>query len=85
MNGYILSQSFEESERSVDYVIEKFGHYDLLVLACRPCCEKPSNLDEVRSKLKKSCFSVYKVLIQKNTSEQYYDTKASEVLAALDK
>ena len=84
LDGYILSQSFEESGRNVDDVIEKYGHFDLLVLACRPSNETPSELNEVTAKLENLNFSVYKVLIQKNSLEKYYDTKANEVLACLD-
>lgn len=40
--GFILSQSFEEADRDVDYVIKKYVAYDLLVLSARPAHERPS-------------------------------------------
>ncbi|TOQ86470.1 hypothetical protein CGG86_23225, partial [Vibrio parahaemolyticus] len=54
LQGYILSQSFEEADRDVDYVVEKYAQYDLLILACRPKNETPSDLVEVTKKLKKA-------------------------------
>ncbi|WP_125719079.1 hypothetical protein [Pseudoalteromonas rubra] len=84
LHGFILSQSFEEAERDVDYVLEQYGQYDLLVLACRPANETPSDLIEATKKLKKAGFDVYTVSIRHHDNEEYYDGKANEVLASLD-
>ena len=51
--GFILSQSFEEAGRDVDFVVSKYSHYELLVLSVRSADESNSCLDEAKSKLEK--------------------------------
>jgi hypothetical protein len=84
-NGYILSQSFEEADRTVDDVINNYSGYDLLVLSARPAHEKVSSLDEAKKKLAVAGYHVSEVLINLNTDETYYDGKADEILKHLNK
>jgi hypothetical protein len=82
--GFILSQSFEEADRDVDYVIteKKYLGYDLLVLSSRPADETASCLNELRTKLNSAGYSVGEVLVQHNDD---YATKADEILEHLDR
>jgi hypothetical protein len=50
-DGFVLSQSLEESDRDVDDLIKKYMDYDLLVLSARPANEMPSSLNELKVKL----------------------------------
>ncbi|SBS28870.1 hypothetical protein MSP8886_01343 [Marinomonas spartinae] len=79
-DGFILSQSFEEADRSVDEVIKKYGKYYYFVVAARPKNEEPSNLCEVLEKLSNAGFIVHTVIIDPNDNEIYYDKKADEII-----
>lgn len=83
--GLILSQSFEEADRDIDERIKKYGHYDILVLAARPINETPSFLREWAEKLKANGYLVGEVRVECSDSEKYYQNKAKEVLAVIDK
>jgi hypothetical protein len=78
-----LSQSFEEAVRTVDYVINKYGSYDLLVLAARPDNEIPSHLKEAKMKLSATGYRVSEVSVTKADSVDY-SSKADEILQFLD-
>jgi hypothetical protein len=80
-NGYILSQSFEEANRDVDYVINNYSGYELLVLSARPAHENPSLLADARTKLSHAGFRVSEVFINSNDNN---DSKANEILRHLD-
>ncbi len=82
--GYILSQSLEEANRSIDNVIKAYGHYSLLVLAARPAEDTPSNLKEAISKLRSAGYRVSEVAIAKSDDDTYYNNKADEILSHLD-
>ncbi len=83
--GFILSQSFEESGRDVDYVIQKYANrYHYLVLASRPELESGSALKEATQKLSENGFGVSVVNIEKKEPDTYYDKKASEILKILN-
>ncbi|TMO88061.1 hypothetical protein [Pseudoalteromonas ruthenica] len=82
-DGYILSQSFEEAERDVSYVIKKYGHYDLLVLAARPAHETPSDLNKAIKQLTAKGFKVYTVPVNAEQKESYYSSKADDVIKKL--
>ena len=79
--GFILSQSFEEADRDVDYVIKKYLAYDLLVVSTRPADETGSCLNELRIKLNSAGYSVGEVLVEHNDD---YAGKADEILQHLD-
>jgi len=83
--GFILSQSFEEAGRDVDFVVSKYSHYDLLVLSARPSNETPSCLVEAESKLKNAGYQVILVYVSKTTDNKHYDDKADEIIKYLDK
>ena len=83
--GFILSQSFEEAGRDVDFVVSKYSRYDLLVLSARPANETPSCLVEAESKLKNAGYQVYLVDVGKRSDNGYYDGKADEIIKYLDK
>ncbi len=86
MGGFILSQSFEESNKVVDEMIDKYAKkYDLLVLPARPADEKISCLNPVSSRLKANAFRVSEVSVVRNNPENYYDGKADEILRELDR
>lgn len=82
--GFILSQSFEEAERDIDYVINKYSHYHYLVVASRPNNETPSNLEEALVKLSSAGYTVHNVIINQETDETYYDAKADEIIRYLN-
>ena len=83
--GFILSQSFEESGRDVDYVIEKYGNrYTYLVLASRPADEVGSNLEEAKQKLSHVGYNVSIVEIEPKQPDEYYKNKASNILEILN-
>lgn len=84
-NGYILSQSFEEADRSVDDVINNYSGYDLLVLSARPANENPSSLEEAKKKLSGAGYRVSEVFINHDVNDTYYNGKADEILKHLDK
>ena len=83
--GFILSQSFEEAGRDVDFVVSKYSHYELLVLSARPANKSTSCLDEAESKLKKAGYQVNLVYVSKTTDNMHYDDKADEIIKYLDK
>lgn len=84
-DGFILSQSFEEADRDVDYVINKYcGHYHYLVLAARPEGESQSNLNEALAKLSSAGFNVHTVIVNGGNAENYYDSKAQEIFRYLN-
>lgn len=83
-NGFILSQSFEEADRDVDYVIKNYAVYELLVLAARPAHEKPSFLEEAKNRFSSAGYRVSKVVINQNTDETYYNDMADKILNYLD-
>ena len=82
--GFVLSQSLEEADRDVDYVIKKYVIYDLLVLSSRPAHERPSCLNELKAKLQTAGYRVSEVLVDRTDEEDYYDSKADEILNCLD-
>ena len=82
-NGFILSQSFEEAGRDIDYVLSEYGHYDLLVLAARPANEKPSYLNEAINGLQNAGFRVNTIEIIKD-EDDYYNERANDILRYLD-
>ena len=82
--GFILSQSFEEAERDIDYVIKKYSYYHYLVLAARPKNETPSDLEEALVKLSAAGYTVHTVIINQEIEESYYDTKANEIIRYLN-
>ncbi|MDP2895913.1 MAG: hypothetical protein Q8Q12_05050 [bacterium] len=79
--GFILSQSFEEADRDVDSVMEKYSGYDLLVLSTRPADETGSCLSELRIKLNSAGYRVGEVVVEHNDD---YAAKADEILQHLD-
>ncbi len=82
--GFILSQSFEEARRDVDYVVGKYAeNYDYLVLAARPDNENPSDLLEAMEKLSKAGFTVHTVIINPENDEGYYAQKSDEIIRYL--
>lgn len=83
-NGFILSQSFEEADRDVDYVINGYTGFEILVLAARPAHENPSFLEEAKEKFTNAGYRVSEVFISKNDDNGYYDDKADEILNLLD-
>lgn len=84
-DGFILSQSFEEADRDVDYVIEKYSnHYHYLVLAARPKDELNSSLEEALVKLSDAGYTVHTAIINGNNPEKYYSEKADEILRYLN-
>lgn len=84
-NGFILSQSFEEAYRDVDYVINKHcGYYYYLVLAARPEEECPSSLEEALVKLSNAGFNVHTIIVNGGNVENYYDGKAQEIVRYLN-
>lgn len=83
-DGFILSQSFEESSRDVDYVTNKYGNYHYLVLACRPNNEPDSYLDEAIQQLTGFGFLVKTVKVQRTNDDDYHDEKASEIIRKLN-
>lgn len=84
-DGFILSQSFEEADRDVDYVINKYcSYYHYLVLAARPKEENPSSLEEALVKLSKAGFNVHTVIVNGENAENYYDSKAQEIVSYLN-
>ena len=83
-NGFILSQSFEEAERDVDYVVKNYAVYELLVLAARPAYEDHSCLIEARAKFSSAGYRVSEVIINQNSDETYYEDRADEILKYLD-
>ena len=82
--GFILSQSFEETNRDVDFVVGKYPHYELLVLSARPANESNSYLETAESELKKKGYQVDLVYVNKTKDESYYDDKADEIIMYLD-
>jgi hypothetical protein len=78
--GFVLSQSSEESEKDVHQLIEKYSHFDLFVLACRPESDERSNLKAVQNALEKASFKVSVVAI--HTPEEAPD-KAREIFELL--
>lgn len=83
-SGFILSQSFEEAARDVDYVIEKYADkYSYLVLAARPKDEAVSDYSEAYEKLSNKGFVVHTVIINPENDEQYYENRAKEIITYL--
>lgn len=82
--GFILSQSLEEADRDVEYVVKKYMVYDLLVLSARPAHERPSCLNKLTRKLQTAGYRVSEVLVDHTDDEDYYDGKAKEILKRLD-
>jgi hypothetical protein len=82
--GFILSQSFEEANRDVDFMIKKFCTYELLVLSARPANEQPSLLEEAKHKLSAAGYRVSEVRINRNTDNAYFENKANEIIDYLD-
>jgi len=84
-DGFILSQSFEESGRDVDYVIEKYGQYELLILSARPAEEIASCLHRARTQLEAAGYRVNEVNISPGEPDSFYDQKADEIIELLDR
>jgi hypothetical protein len=82
--GYILSQSREERQDFIND-ISKYSKYDILVLATRPKFEKNSLLQDTESKLKMMGFEVIVIQIAKDQGEDFYKTKATEIMAIISK
>ena len=83
-NGFILSQSFEEADRDVDYVINGYAGFDLLVLAARPAHENPSFLVEAKKKFSAAGYRISEVVITQSNDDKYYYDRADEILNHLD-
>jgi len=79
-NGYVFSQSLEESGLDVE-AIRKYFHYDLLVFAARPETESGSKLNLIRDMFQKASFAVNVVSIQE---ESEAPEKAKEVFSLLN-
>jgi hypothetical protein len=79
--GFILSQSFEESDRDVETTIKKYSGYDLLVLAAHPKGDSfGSVLQEMIQALSKQHFKAKQVkIISKHEAPQ----KAQVILKLL--
>lgn len=84
-SGYILSQSFEESDKDVDDIINRYApYYDLLVLAARPASEAGSKFNELSSKLKKRGFDILEHNVIADQPDSFYKQKANDILNHLD-
>jgi hypothetical protein len=78
--GFVLSQSAEEAERDVITTVEKYAHYDILVLAARPYSDPVTKLKLLWSMLQKEKYVVSEVAIH---SEEEAPKKAREILSML--
>lgn len=78
--GFVLSQSSEESNQNVQQLIEKYSHFDLFVLACRPETDEHSNLKAAQIALKKASFKVDVVAVR---SHEEAPDKAREIFDLL--
>jgi hypothetical protein len=83
-NGFVLAQSCEEANRDVQETVDKYSHYDLLVLAARPANESPSCSIELENRLETATFRVMTVEIIKSSEAAYYEGKADEIIGFFD-
>lgn len=84
-DGYILSQSLEESGKAVDDVIKNYsGYYDLLVCAARPADEKGSKLNELSRKLGRKGFDVKVFQVYPEQEASFYKQTAEKILKHLE-
>lgn len=84
-DGYVLSQTFEEADRDVQKIVNKYSHYDLLVVAARPANESPSYLMELTAELQNAGYQVSTVdIVKTSNNEAYYEEKADEIISSLD-
>jgi hypothetical protein len=79
--GFVLSQSSEESGKDVEQLIEKYSHFDLFVLASRPETDERSNFKATRAALEKASFLVYVVVVH---DRKEAPEKAREILKLLN-
>ena len=84
-SGFVLAQTFEEANRDLQETVNKYSHYDLLVLPARPENESPSCLVELRAELRNAGYRVNTVDIVKTSNDAYYDGKADEIITYLDR
>jgi hypothetical protein len=84
-DGYVLSQSFEEAKRDIQKIVNKYSHFDLLVLAARPANESPSCLMELIAELQNASYQVSTVNVVKTSNNgAYYEGKSDEIITYLD-
>ena len=84
-NGFILSQSFEESARTVEYAIKKYGRYELLILSARPPEEAGSCLSHAQDRLAVAGYRVHAVPVVRGKPDSFYNQKADEIIRLLDR
>lgn len=76
--GYVLSQSFEEGDWDVDYMVTKYSKYTYLVLAGRPKEEENSLSQEVEDKLRLKGFTIKIFHVESGKDESFYEDVASK-------
>jgi hypothetical protein len=78
--GFVLSQSSEESGQNVEKLIQKYSHFDLFVLASRPETDERSNFKATRAMLEKASFEVNVVVVH---SKNEAPARAREIFKLL--